>query len=108
MKPRTEAGRLALSFYDTTRVRRDPAADHELNDTMLDHILHVEDEADALGAAWRRCEAAKPEGWKLTLATMGRGYVARVFVQRDGDQFGRPGPTAAAALTDLAEALEAM
>lgn len=67
----------------------------------------VQHEDAALGAAWRRCEAALPEGWVLELDGGGPPYVAWCFDTHDsnnGDE--AEAATATEALTTLAETLE--
>lgn len=75
-----------------------------------------------LGAAWRRCETALPEGWVIEGLSWERGkdgapsqafpdqWHARAFSWTPTARriYGKPGPTPTAALNALAEKLEAM
>ena len=68
------------------------------------NVVEQQREDAALGAAWRRCEAALPEGWQIgvmnSLPHSAWAYVVgEEIVEGEG-----PSPTAA--LTALAEALE--
>ncbi len=78
---------------------------------MLTVLEQIRDDR-AFGAAWRRCEAALPEGWQLTLKADGQ---PRHFVTHAIGPYPTPGmgyapisDTPAAALTLLAEKLEAL
>lgn len=68
-------------------------------------------EDQALGAAFRRCEAALPEGWSQSIIGPTRStpvaWLTHASSWTDGDSVLAEGPTPTEALTALAEALEA-
>jgi hypothetical protein len=65
----------------------------------------------ALGAAWRRCEKALPENWRIS--TVGQNYEgdewhASAWDRKTGAATTGRGPTPTAALEALAEKLEGL
>ncbi len=82
--------------------------------------VHIQQREDAaLGAAWRRCEAALGEGWQLELTgggnaghveaiepTQGRGHRRERVFRVYGYPWPDALPTAVEALEALADALE--
>lgn len=70
--------------------------------------LEQQREDQALGAAFRRCEAALPKGWPMELDGGGPPYVAWYWNPANTDDADeREADTPTAALEALAEALEA-